>query len=290
MIADGDSVARKAFRTALREDTPLPIPLVNLSATDAGATQELDPADILEVKDVAEAIARAQRIVRAPRSQPQDLFESLGAVATDDTAGPASPAPPPSAFPPALAPASSGFPARSPASSPVSTVSLISVGNVNGVSSGGGAASAPEDDAYYHPAGRMRGLADVTLDGYRPEPTLLMRARSRRQSFSLILIAALLPLVVLAAFTIFGRSDLASATTTTSAVTSMATAATVAATATATTTTSGALSSPTVLTVGPMAKATAATKPAAPARPPRAASDGVPVFDVKSLPTARAKR
>jgi hypothetical protein len=311
MIADGDSVARKAFRVALREDTPVPIPLTNLSvrATDAGSTQELDPADILEVKDVAEAIARAQRIVRAPRSRPRDLFESLGEAATDDTAGPASPAPPPSTFPPALAPApeSSTHPSQvSPPrqagqASPDARLPLAAMrpssppppfeprpgilsipGLARAPSSSSGGTSAPEDDAYYHPAGRIRGLADVTLDGYRPEPTLLLRARSRRQSFSFILIAALLPLIVLAAFTIFGQTEVASATTTTSAVSTVTTAA-----ATASVAPRVVITSPTILTVGPMAKAPAATKPAGTAR---VASDGVPVFDVNSLPTARAKR
>jgi hypothetical protein len=162
-------------------------------------------------------------------------------------------------------------------------------------SSFSGGAAAPEDDAYYHPAGRIRGLADVTLDGYRPEPTLLVRARSRRQSYSLVLIAALLPLVVLAAFTIFGRTEVASATTTTSAVTSTA-GATVTAAPSGAPQVAVAIASPAVLAVGPTAKAAPpaapprAATPAATTRTARTASDGVPVFDVKSLPTARAKR
>ena len=100
MISDGDSVAKNAFRVALlaapsAEDTPSP----------ANRTQELDPNDILEVRDMAEAIARAEQIVSAPRSSrpsppssrrnvgESDLFESLGRRPTDDTAGPAAAAP-----------------------------------------------------------------------------------------------------------------------------------------------------------------------------------------------------
>ena len=78
MISDGDSVARNAFRVALLtarpDDTPLPV----------NTTQELDPNDILEVRDMAEAIARAEQIVAAPRSSGPsllrvegDIFESL---------------------------------------------------------------------------------------------------------------------------------------------------------------------------------------------------------------------
>ena len=100
MIADGDNAARNAFRVALLtaspEETPLPV----------SSTQELDPGDILEVRDMAEAIARAEQMVAAPRSSrassrsdrrrnaaPVDMFETLGRRLTDDTAGPATPAP-----------------------------------------------------------------------------------------------------------------------------------------------------------------------------------------------------
>jgi hypothetical protein len=201
LLADGDSAARQAFRVALRADGPAPTPLA------AGVTQELDADDILEVSDMAEAIARAELRVGSPRvpdaapSGPSldDLFDTLGhrprpqaaqeppssPRATDDTAGAASPAPP------------AGVPTPLPPLPPryVTMPSALAAAN--------------EDDAFYHPAGRIRGLADVTLDGYRPEPTLLVRAASRRKNFSWLLVAALLPLLVLAAIGIFTRSEAA---------------------------------------------------------------------------------
>jgi hypothetical protein len=206
MLADGDSVARNAFRVGLRIDTPLPV--------TAAATQELDPSDILEVADMAEAIARAEKIVAARSSRQllvagPDIFDALGTPspqlphaspstprATDDTAGPATAAPPLTPIPPPMVPVAQRFitiPAAPalPAAAPVQT--------------------AREDDAFYHPVGRMRSLADATLDGYRPEPTLLVRAASRRKQFSWVFLALLLPLVVLAAFAISSTIDSASA-------------------------------------------------------------------------------
>ena len=139
-----------------------------------------------------------------------------------------------------------------------------------------------EDDAYFHPAGRIRSLADVTLDGYRPEPTLLLRARARRKSFTWILGAVLLPIVALAAISVLGAQETATASTATS-TTTIATA-TIVTTATAT------------LRPLPAVTATAATpKPAVtsakPAGESRESRGAVPVFDVNSLPTAggRAK-
>lgn len=251
LIADGDSAARNAFRVGLREDTPLPI---------ANTTQELDPNDILEVRDMAEAIARAELIVRAPRSSgslralpsERDIFDALvdSERPTDDTAGPAT------HKPATLTPIP-------PAPSAPRYVTMPS------------APSSPEDDAYYHPAGRMRSLADVTLDGYRPEPTLLMRARSRRKSLSWILAAALVPLVALAAFAIFSegaqRADAAPAAQATGAVV----------------TSEARLVVPATAPVARPAPATSTTTTATTnttATPP----PNVPVFDVKSLPTAAA--
>ena len=275
LIADGDSVARNAFRVGLREDTPLPF-----ATAGAGVTQELDPGDILEVQDMAAAIARAEKLVTrssqtllpapSPSSSP-DIFESLGRRPTDDTAGPATPAPPGllTPIPPAYA-----TPAPVPAPTP-STPRYLTMPS---------APSAPptppptalEDDAYYHPLGRMRSLADQTLDGYRPEPTLLVRAASRRKRFSWLFVAALLPLLVLAGIAFFANAEPTSGpalarprTPSVSAPGKLPLA-----------TTSAASKAPT----------TTAAEPAAVAAPATAAhstpAGGTPVFDVNSLPSA----
>ena len=174
MIADGDSVARNAFRVGLLAagDTPLPV----------NTTQELDPSDILEVRDMAEAIARAEQLVAAPRSNrpvsrrnlTADIFESLGRRPTDDTAGPATPAPAATAAqllrPLSVTRSQPPVPVAQYVAQPIAAEMVLSLP----------VAPAVEDDAYFHPAGRIRSLAEVTLDGYRPEPTLLLRARARR--------------------------------------------------------------------------------------------------------------
>lgn len=215
MISRGDSSARNAFCAGLREETPLPI--------SANATQELEPRDVLEVQDVADAIARAEqeassRSIRLPR----DVFDRLARGApTDDASGPALPA---TAIP-----------------TPPSTEPLLD----------------PSEDAYYHPGGRVRCLADMTLEGYRPEPTLAVRLRQRRHTFGWLVVALLLPLAVLAAgASLTRRAEMSAAVTrTTHAV---------------------------------------ATRPAP--RPesmqiaaPAPARSDVPVFDVKSLPPAKKK-
>lgn len=256
----------------MREDTPLPFASGRSGAP--GVTQELDPSDILEVQDMAAAIARAEKLVaRSSRtllpapgpSSGHDIFESLGRRATDDTAGPATPAPLGllTPVPPAYA-----TPAPAPAPTP-STPRYLTM------------PSAPptgiEEDAFYHPLGRMRSLADATLDGYRPEPTLLVRAASRRKRFSWVFVGALLPLLVLAAIAIFANTDPASA----SPVASAPRAPTVArSTKLALATTSAAAKSPTVTAdTAPPAPAPTTTVTATPA-------SGTPVFDVNSLPSA----
>ncbi|MDB4938400.1 MAG: hypothetical protein JWP87_5372, partial [Labilithrix sp.] len=234
LIADGDSVARNAFRVGLREDTPLPIALDPRSPTNrAGITQELDPSDILEVQDMAAAIARAEMLVlRTPiptaparQSSGPDMFESLGQRPTDDASGPASPAPPYVATPvppapsipryvtmPSAAPVPTllaPIPLLSPDSTPVFAIAaapaIAASASIPGIPAA--APTALEDDAFYHPLGRMRSLADVTLDGYRPEPTLLVRAATRRKRFSWVLLAALVPLVALAAIAVAANVD-----------------------------------------------------------------------------------
>ena len=280
MIADGDSVARNAFRVALLtaapNETPLPV----------NTTQELDPSDILEVRDMAEAIARAEQIVTAPRSsRPSsrrnvaDIFESLGRP-TDDTAGPATPAPVAIATIMAHATAAQLLRPES-VTRPLTPISAL-------VLSLPVAQPVTEEDAYFHPAGRIRSLADVTLDGYRPEPTLLLRARGRRKSISWILGAALLPLLVLAAIAIFGRQATATTATATSTTTI----------ATATIVTTATLPSPPALkaaapTAAPFVPQTRAPQPVVTsAKPSRASGEShgaVPVFDVNSLPTAKSR-
>ena len=258
MIADGDSAARNAFRVALltpaADETPLPVNL----------TQELDPGDILEVRDMAEAIARAEQIVAAPRSSsrpitrrhPQapgfttDLFESLGRRPTDDTAGPATPAPigvvRPTPMPPAMTPVSAMV-LSLPSAVPVIPVITS------------------DEDAYFQPAGRIRSLADVTLDGYRPEPTLLLRARARRRSFSWLFGAMLLPLVALAAYAITAHQDATEAP--------------------------AAISTTTIATATLVTSSKSSAKAAPPAAVPVGpVTPSVPVFDVNSLPTAGSRK
>lgn len=292
MIADGDSVARNAFRVGLREETPLPIASPT-RGRGAGVTQELDPGDILEVQDMAEAIARAEQLVRTPPPRSSapidasdsapDMFESLGRRSseaiqarttrttrtTDDTAGPASPAPPYVASRPTPVP-------------PPPTTMTSAAGTPTPVPRYVTMPSAPEDDAFFHPLGRMRSLADVTLDGYRPEPTLLVRAASRRKRFSWIFVAALLPLLVLAAIAIFASTDTASGSRSASPIVTAPREPSVTARGkTPLATTSVAAKSR--LTAAPTSASEAVTVagPAAPA---------TPVFDVKSLPSAGAIR
>lgn len=238
MIAAGDDIARSAFWLALREQPSSP----------SLVTQELDPSDILEVRDVAEAIARAEALVRkaslkspAPPASPvpdrTDLFDALGARPTDDAAGPAAAAlsrpstlpPPPAACgeeptellteedvellsadePPVVGErgateavgtdAAASAPERA---APMAPILRIQTANARDRVPG------PEDDAYFHPGGRIRGMADVTLDG-RPEPTLLVRLRARRGRLSRVVGGALVALATLAGAALLapGRAD-----------------------------------------------------------------------------------
>lgn len=178
MISRGDDSARNAFRAGLRDDTPLP----------ANVTQELDARDILEVQDVADAIARAEQSTPVlSKSRPRDIFDLLAkGIPTDDASGPALPVIP----------------------MPPSTQPIVD----------------PSDDAYYHPGGRVRSLADVTLDGFRPEPTLAVRIRERRTTFGWFVLALLLPLAVLAIGALASRrsegtTPAVGVTTTTQAIT-----------------------------------------------------------------------
>lgn len=217
MISGGDESARNAFRAYLRDES---------SQRGLVSTEEMTAADVLEVKNLADAIARAEEALRLessrPRSTARDMFAEL-ASSTDDIAGPAVfAAPTPTPVPPA------------PATEPI-----LFLPN--------------DEDAFLQPAGRIRSLADETLDGYRPEATLEVRIRTRRKSASVIVAAvlAVLAVVVAAAFARGGAEP------------------------------------PEPLPAKPTALAEPAVKPEpAPVAKP-APSDTMPVMDVRSLPTAR---
>ncbi len=246
MISGGDEKVRNAFRATLRDEPSRP----NLGAN---ATQELDASDILEIDDLASAIARAEEIIRLP--QPRDMFDVLSAgkkptllapVKTDDCIGPALPAPYGTPVPPApVEAAPTPVPIPPPARAPVIMVPT-------------------EEDAYYHPVGKIRSLADVTLDGYKPEPTFQVKLRARRHSFGWIAGAILGPLALLGALSIFLNTASSS-----EAVPPTATQATQAA-------------PPPAVTAQPTPQATATSHVTATAEP----ASTVPSMDVNKLPTA----
>lgn len=195
MISGGDESARNAFRANLRDDSSLSII----------STEEMSPGDILEVRNLADAIERAERALRES-SRPRDMFAELGdqltqrpatqrspvstgslatgASATDDASGPAiyakptlTPLPPamrPTPIPPALIPA------------PLSTPQLPILMVPNN-----------EEDAFMQPAGRMRHFAEETLDGYRPESTLEI-ARGTRRKTATVIVGAVLGVLAMA--------------------------------------------------------------------------------------------
>jgi hypothetical protein len=200
-----DHQVRNAFRATL-----LDVP----SSTALLATQEVDAADVLEVNDLANAIARAEealrarssRILQVPESD-RSLFDRLVAP-TDDAVGPAVHVPA-SAAP--LPPRTSSIPLppgvvrpatllRAP--EPMTTPLPVPTGAPIPPAPRTEPLLATEDDAYYHPAGRIRTLADATIDGYGPEPTLLVRVRERRTALSRLVLLVLAPVVLLAIFAV----------------------------------------------------------------------------------------
>jgi hypothetical protein len=164
MISRGDESARNAFCAALREETPLPL-AVNV-------TQELDALDILEVQDVADAIARAEQSKPSLSRSRRDIFDLLGRdVPTDDASGPAVHAP--------VIPM------------PAATQPMLDA----------------SEDAYYHPGGRVRSLADATLDGSRPDLSRALGIQRRRRAFGWIVVALLVPLSALAATAVLAKGE-----------------------------------------------------------------------------------
>lgn len=278
MIAGGDHKARNAFLTNLRDDSSRRV----IDATVPNRTQELDPSDILEVKDLANAIERAERSMVTPLPIPAqysrglDMFDALGTTdsssdATDDTSGPALHAPViPTPIPPAMTAAAA------PAPKPSAPIIYVQA----------------EDDAYLQPAPRIRSLADESLQA-RVEPTLLVRAQGRRRKATTIAaivfgLAALFMGGAFAANALTGQADAASppavATTTIATATIAKTSAPEAKPAEAKSEAKPAAAKP--------AEAKPEAKPAA-AKPadakPADAKPAVPTFDVKSLPTAKGR-
>jgi hypothetical protein len=173
MISGGDESARNAFRAILRDDS---------SQLSIISTEEMSAGDVLEVKNLADAIERAERALRES-SRPRDMFAELGTplpcpVPTDDASGPAlyakpilTPIPPPLAAPakPTLLP-----PVATPKPPVTATQPLPILMLPN------------EEDAFLQPAGRMRHFAEETLDGVRIDATAQLRIGARRRSFTLI--------------------------------------------------------------------------------------------------------
>jgi hypothetical protein len=247
-----DHQVRNAFRATLLDEP---------SSTAILGTQELDAADVLEVTDLANAIARAEEALRARSSRMlpdssashPDIFDKLlardedekdakveqTAADTDDAVGPAvhvpyrpTPLPPraaPIPLPPGITrpatllrapeplyptpiPVPSGdtpmpaIPPPAPSPARKAGLSANATQPLAAVSIPPAARTAPllliDEDAFYHPAGRIRTLAEATLDGYRPEPTLLVRLRERRQKLSWVVLAVLAPLLLLVLFVV----------------------------------------------------------------------------------------
>lgn len=218
MISGGDESARNAFRATLRDE----------SSQHLLSVEESRVADVLEVKNLADAIARAEEAIRAESSRPRghrDMFAEL-AASTDDTSGPAifAPARPTPVPPP-----------------PATSDAVLIIPH--------------DDDAFLQPAGRMRSLADDTLDGVRVDTTLEIRLRARRASLSWIVAGVITTLAFVAlAVLATGRP------------------------------------APPVASIAPRHTTPAqAEPPKAPPTPAPSARvvDAVPVIDVRSLPTAR---
>jgi len=265
MIAGGDHKARNAFLTNLRDDSSRRV----IDATVPNRTQELDPSDILEVKDLANAIERAERSMVTPLPIPAqysrglDMFDALGTSAdsssdfdaTDDTSGPALHAPViPTPIPPAMA---------APAPKPSAPILYV---------------QAAEDDAYLQPAPRIRSLAEESLQ-LRAQPTLLVRAQGRRRKATTIagIVFGLAALFMGGAFAANALTAQADAAPLPVATTTIATA-TLAKTSTPAPETKPTEAKP--------VEAKAEPKPAA-AKP--AEKPAVPTFDVKSLPPAKGR-
>lgn len=193
MISGGDESARNAFRAYLRDDG---LAADGSSQLSLISTEEMSPGDVLEVRNLADAIERAERALRES-SRPRDMFADLGGegpvtqrspgsipVPTDDASGPAVYAKPTLLTP--LPPALRTTPVPTaviPASASTRPLPVIMVPN--------------EEDAFLQPAGRMRHFAEETLDGYRPESTIELN-RGARRKVATVVVGALLGVLAIA--------------------------------------------------------------------------------------------
>ncbi len=282
-----DHRVRDAFRATLLDEPSSAVLL---------GTQEIDAADVLEVSDLANAIARAEEVLRARSSRAvadigvatkdseRDIFDAL--LGTDDAVGPAvhvpylptplpprgEPLPPPPGVnaPPTLLRAPEAF-TPIPVTPRVPNVepSHFATAIPDGVVVPPAPRTAPilvlDEDAFYHPAGRIRTIADATLDGFRPEPTLVVRLRERRTTLSWLVLLVLAPVVLVALFAAamtLGRASVTSVDKPQPVGTA---------------------------TILPAEVAPPPVKAAAPVPAPVKVEPAVPVFDVNSLKSAPAK-
>jgi hypothetical protein len=339
-----DDRVRNAFRATLVDEP---------SSANLGGTKEIDRGDVLEVTDLANAIAKAEEAIRARssrvlfgagtdssssglengvdrRSSPgvvglspsswgslEDVFDKLGS--TDDASGPAVHAPyiptpmPPRATPTPMPPiARLRTPSIDDAEPPISSARVTRPLHANATQPLQAMVIPPapttapllviEDDAYYHPAGHMRSLADATLESYRPDATSMLRLRERRSALSKIVgivLALVALLAVFAGAVSIGRARTAreaeGAPTTTTPGAVAAPQAPAPVTVAAPQPSAPAVAAPTttraIPTLGAPAPTTAPAQTTGPTTEP--AADGIPVFDVKSLknaPPARPRR
>jgi hypothetical protein len=178
MISGGDESARNAFRAILRDDAPS---AEGSSPLSISSTEEMSAGDVLEVKNLADAIERAERVLRES-SRPRDMFADLGGdtplpIPTDDASGPAVYAKPTfTPVPPAAATPLPPLPAAPLSTQPL-PILMVTL--------------PADEDAFLQPAGRMRHFAEETLDGYRPDSTMQVRAGARRKAATVVLGAIL---------------------------------------------------------------------------------------------------
>jgi hypothetical protein len=209
LIVGADQRVRNAFRATLRDEP---------STASLISTAELDPGDVLEVGDLADAIARAEQVIRERASGPRlstpaapsssgvrDIFDAL---VTDDCVGPAvhapyipTPIPPrPTPVPPPPQLLAHNRASTIPPPPPNGTQQLPEV-RIPSV-----ARTAPilvlDEDAFYYPAGKIPGFAAGTVEDHGPARSFLRNLRERPVLLSWIAVVILAPLTLLSLFAV----------------------------------------------------------------------------------------